>query len=104
MTRLVQYFHKFWERLIELSNKHIPEVIFSFDLLYLKCNIEHYWLIYMLFLQGLNTTTVSVLSRSLAKLLADPNFGPIMMPTSKLRQLHLPRKGAVMDKHNPFAV
>lgn len=57
---------------------------------------------YPIIFQGHSTTTVSILSRTLPKLLADPNFGPIMMPTSKFRQLHLPRKGA-MDKHEPFA-
>jgi hypothetical protein len=49
-------------------------------------------------------TTVNVLSRSLPRLLADSEFGPIMMPTSKFRQLHLPMKGASMDQHNPFAL
>ncbi|XP_058804986.1 serine/threonine-protein kinase ATR-like [Phymastichus coffea] len=77
MIKLIHCFHKFWERLIELSNKHIPE--------------------------GLQTTTVNVLSKSLPRLLADSDFGPIMIPTSKFRQLHLPMKGANMDQHNPFA-
>lgn len=53
--------------------------------------------------QGLSTTTVNVLSRSLPKLLSDKSFGPIMMPTTKFRQLHLPMKGAPMEQHNPFA-
>ncbi|OXU29026.1 hypothetical protein TSAR_005154 [Trichomalopsis sarcophagae] len=77
MAKLISCFHKFWERLIELSNKHIPD--------------------------GVQTTTVNVLSRSLPKLLADKSFGPIMMPTTKFRQLHLPMKGASMEQHNPFA-
>ncbi|XP_011503709.1 PREDICTED: serine/threonine-protein kinase atr-like [Ceratosolen solmsi marchali] len=78
MIKLIQCFHKIWERLVELSNKHIPE--------------------------GVQNTTVNVLSRSLPKLLADSEFGPIMMPTSKLRQLHLPIKGTCMDQHNPFTL
>ncbi|KAJ8680180.1 hypothetical protein QAD02_015967 [Eretmocerus hayati] len=76
MTRLIQYFHQIWEKLIELSNKHIPE--------------------------ALQTTTVTVLSKNLPKLLSHPNFGPIMMPSSKFMQLHLPSKGIAVDNHNPF--
>lgn len=52
--------------------------------------------------QHISTTTVSILSKHLPRLLSDPDFGPIMMPTSKLRQLHLPIKQAIQENHNPF--
>ncbi|XP_014204493.1 serine/threonine-protein kinase ATR [Copidosoma floridanum] len=78
MMKLIQCFNKFWEKLIELSNKHIPESI--------------------------QTTSVALLSKSLPKLLADPDFGPVMIPTSKFRQLHLPMKGVTMEDHNPFTL
>ncbi|KAL7294393.1 hypothetical protein TKK_0012398 [Trichogramma kaykai] len=77
MLKLIQHFHRLWEKLVELSNKTIPD--------------------------GMSTTTVPVLSRSLPKLLAEKDFGPVMMPTSKFRQLHLPMKGAKPEQHNPFA-
>lgn len=77
MTKLIKDFHKLWERLIELSNKAIPD--------------------------GVMNTTVSQLSRNLPRLLSSKEFSSIMMPTSKFRQLHLPSKGVSLENHNPFS-
>ncbi|XP_024944291.1 serine/threonine-protein kinase ATR isoform X2 [Cephus cinctus] len=66
LYKLVQDFDKLWERLIELSNKNIPE--------------------------GTNTASITTLSKTLPRLLAGPNYSAIMMPTTKFRQLHLPIK------------
>ncbi|KAL6262489.1 hypothetical protein P5V15_007574 [Pogonomyrmex californicus] len=76
MSKLIKDFHKLWERLIELSNKTIPD--------------------------GTLNTTVTHLSKSLPRLLASKDFSPIMMPTTKFRQLHLPAKNASLEDHNPF--
>ncbi|XP_025264576.1 serine/threonine-protein kinase ATR [Camponotus floridanus] len=76
MSKLIKDFHKLWERLIELSNKTIPD--------------------------GILNTTVTNLSKNLPKLLATKDFSPIMMPTTKFRQLHLPSKNASVENHNPF--
>ncbi|XP_003702936.2 serine/threonine-protein kinase ATR isoform X1 [Megachile rotundata] len=78
MTKLIKDFHKLWERLIELSNKAIPD--------------------------GIINTTVSQLSRNLPRLLANKEFSSIMMPTTKFRQLHLPSKGVSLENHNPFSL
>ncbi|CAK9833676.1 Serine/threonine-protein kinase atr [Anthophora retusa] len=77
MAKLITDFHKLWERLIELSNKSIPD--------------------------GLTNTTVHQLSRTLPRLLANKSFSPIMIPTTKFRQLHLPSKGVPFDNHNAFS-
>ncbi|XP_076654433.1 serine/threonine-protein kinase ATR [Halictus rubicundus] len=77
MLKLIKDFHELWERLIELSNKAIPD--------------------------GVQTTTVSQLSRNLPRLLAHRDFSPIMMPTTKFKQLHLPSKGVSLENHNPFS-
>ncbi|XP_071651380.1 serine/threonine-protein kinase ATR [Temnothorax longispinosus] len=76
MSKLIKDFHRLWERLIELSNKSIPE--------------------------GTLNTTVSYLSKNLPRLLATKDFSSIMMPTTKFRQLHLPPKNASVENHNPF--
>ncbi|XP_046746064.1 serine/threonine-protein kinase ATR isoform X2 [Diprion similis] len=75
-TKLIQDFNRLWERLIELSNKAIPEKTAS--------------------------TTVSALSKYLPRLLASSEFGQIMIPTTKFRQLHLPSKVTPIETHNPF--
>nr|XP_034192073.1 serine/threonine-protein kinase ATR [Osmia lignaria]XP_034192074.1 serine/threonine-protein kinase ATR [Osmia lignaria]XP_034192075.1 serine/threonine-protein kinase ATR [Osmia lignaria] len=77
MTKLIKDFHKLWERLIELSNKTIPD--------------------------GLLNTTVTQLSRNLPRLLTSKDFSSIMIPTTKFRQLHLPSKGASLENYNPFS-
>ncbi|XP_076632761.1 serine/threonine-protein kinase atr isoform X1 [Colletes latitarsis] len=77
MTKLIKDFHKLWERLIELSNKVIPD--------------------------GVMNTTVNQLSRNLPRLLSNKEFSSIMMPTTKFRQLHLPSKGVSLENHNPFS-
>lgn len=77
MTKLIRDFHKLWEKLIELSNKAIPD--------------------------GITNTTVNHLSRNLPRLLANKDFSLIMMPTTKFRQLHLPAKGVSLENHNPFS-
>ncbi|KYN35646.1 Serine/threonine-protein kinase atr [Trachymyrmex septentrionalis] len=76
MAKLIRDFHRLWERLIELSNKAIPE--------------------------GILNTTVTHLSKNLPKLLSSKDFSLIMMPTTKFRQLHLPSKNASVENHNPF--
>ncbi|XP_032688955.1 serine/threonine-protein kinase ATR isoform X2 [Odontomachus brunneus] len=76
MSKLIRDFHRLWEKLIELSNKTIPDNIVN--------------------------TTVTQLSKNLPRLLASKDFSPIMMPTTKFRQLHLPSKNASLDNHNPF--
>ncbi|KYN10085.1 Serine/threonine-protein kinase atr [Trachymyrmex cornetzi] len=76
MAKLIKDFHRLWERLIELSNKAIPE--------------------------GILNTTVTHLSKNLPKLLSSKDFSLIMMPTTKFRQLHLPSKNASVENHNPF--
>ncbi|XP_011699804.1 PREDICTED: serine/threonine-protein kinase ATR isoform X2 [Wasmannia auropunctata] len=76
MSKLIKDFHRLWERLIELSNKSIPE--------------------------GVLNTTVTHLSKNLPRLLASKEFSLIMMPTTKFRQLHLPAKNASIVNHNPF--
>ncbi|XP_018056134.1 PREDICTED: serine/threonine-protein kinase ATR [Atta colombica] len=76
MAKLIRDFHRLWERLIELSNKAIPE--------------------------GILNTTVTHLSKTLPKLLSSKDFSLIMMPTTKFRQLHLPSKNASVENHNPF--
>ncbi|XP_025986385.1 serine/threonine-protein kinase ATR [Solenopsis invicta] len=76
MLKLIKDFHRLWERLIELSNKSIPE--------------------------GTLNTTVSHLSKNLPRLLTSKDFSSIMMPTTKFRQLHLPAKNASVENHNPF--
>ncbi|XP_011875240.1 PREDICTED: serine/threonine-protein kinase ATR [Vollenhovia emeryi] len=75
MCKLVKDFQRLWEKLIELSNKSIPD--------------------------GTLNTTVSNLSKTLPRLLAK-EFSTIMMPTTKFRQLHLPSKNASMENHCPF--
>ncbi|XP_060828354.1 serine/threonine-protein kinase atr-like [Bombus pascuorum] len=77
MTKLITDFHKLWERLIELSNKAIPE--------------------------GVMNTTVNLLSRNLPRLLSNKEFSPIMIPTTKFRQLHLPSKGMSLENYNAFS-
>ncbi|XP_033336517.2 serine/threonine-protein kinase ATR [Megalopta genalis] len=77
MLKLIKDFHKLWERLIELSNKPIPD--------------------------GVLNTTVSQLSRNLPRLLSTKDFSTIMMPTTKFKQLHLPSKGVSLENHNPFS-
>ncbi|XP_076757525.1 serine/threonine-protein kinase ATR [Xylocopa sonorina] len=77
MTKLITDFHKLWERLIELSNKAIPD--------------------------GVTNTTVNFLSRNLPRLLSNKEFSPIMIPTTKFRQLHLPSKGMPVEHHNVFS-
>lgn len=47
-------------------------------------------------------TTVNNLSKNLPRLLASKDFSPIMMPTTKFRQLHLPSKNTSIENHNPF--
>lgn len=47
-------------------------------------------------------TTVNHLSKNLPRLLASKDFSPIMMPTTKFRQLHLPSKNTSIENHNPF--
>ncbi|XP_028046695.1 serine/threonine-protein kinase ATR isoform X2 [Monomorium pharaonis] len=76
MSKLIKDFYRLWERLIELSNKSIPE--------------------------GTRNTTVNNLSKNLPRLLASKDFSSIMMPTTKFRQLHLPSKNALVENHNPF--
>lgn len=76
MSKLVRDFYKLWEQLIDLSNKTISD-------------------------NTLNTT-VTQLSKNLPRLLASKDFSPIMMPTTKFRQLHLPSKNVSLDNHNPF--
>ncbi|XP_025157159.1 serine/threonine-protein kinase ATR [Harpegnathos saltator] len=76
MSKLISDFHKLWEKLIELSNKPIPDKI--------------------------SNTTVAQLSKNLPRLLASKDFSPIMMPTTKFRQLHLPSKNASLDNYKPF--
>ncbi|XP_043279597.1 serine/threonine-protein kinase ATR isoform X2 [Venturia canescens] len=78
MRKLIKDFNRLWEKLIELSNKAIPD--------------------------GLLNTSVKVLSSGLQRLLTTPDFGPVMMPTSKFRQLHLPSKGDSISSHKPFPV
>ncbi|XP_048511999.1 serine/threonine-protein kinase ATR isoform X2 [Athalia rosae] len=75
-TKLIQDLNRLWERLIELSNKAIPE--------------------------GTKTTSVSSLSKYLPRLLASSDFGEIMIPTTRFRQLHLPSKVTPSDAHDPF--
>ncbi|KAG6794440.1 serine/threonine-protein kinase atr-like [Apis mellifera caucasica] len=77
MTKLISDFHKLWERLIELSNKAIPD--------------------------GIMNTTISLLSRNLPRLLSNKEFSSIMIPTTKFRQLHLPSKGMSLENHNAFS-
>ncbi|KOX79522.1 Serine/threonine-protein kinase atr [Melipona quadrifasciata] len=77
MIKLITDFHKLWERLIELSNKPIPE--------------------------GIMNTTVTFLSRNLLRLLSSKEFSTIMMPTTKFRQLHLPSKGMPLENYNAFS-
>nr|XP_031832738.1 serine/threonine-protein kinase atr-like [Nomia melanderi] len=77
MLKLIKDFHRLWERLIELSNKPIPD--------------------------GVLNTTVSQLSRNLPRLLSTKDFSSIMMPTTKFKQLHLPSKGVSLENHNPFS-
>lgn len=76
MRKLIKDFNRLWEKLIELSNKPIPDRML--------------------------TTTVKALSTGLPRLLASSDFGPIMMPTSKFRQLHLPSKKESVQNHYPF--
>ncbi|KAL0107168.1 hypothetical protein PUN28_015590 [Cardiocondyla obscurior] len=76
MSKLIKDCHRLWERLIELSNKSIPD--------------------------GTLNTTVTNLSKTLPRLLANKDFSSIMMPTTKFRQLHLPSKNASIDNHKPF--
>ncbi|KAK0088729.1 hypothetical protein PV325_010836 [Microctonus aethiopoides] len=78
---LMKDFQRLWQCLIDLSNKQIPDKV--------------------------QTTSVSLLSSKIKLLLASSSFGPIMMPTSKFCQLHLPQsvKGThttTLDRHNPF--
>ncbi|KAK0175715.1 hypothetical protein PV327_009444 [Microctonus hyperodae] len=78
---LMKDFQRLWQCLIDLSNKQIPDKV--------------------------QTTSVSLLSSKIKLLLASSSFGPIMMPTSKFCQLHLPQsvKGihtTALDRHNPF--
>ncbi|XP_043511522.1 serine/threonine-protein kinase atr [Frieseomelitta varia] len=77
MIKLITDFHKLWERLIELSNKAIPE--------------------------GIMNTTVTLLSRNLPRLLSSKEFSTIMIPTTKFRQLHLPSKGMPLENYNAFS-
>lgn len=76
MSKLIRDFHKLWEKLIELSNKTIPDNILN--------------------------TTVTLLSKNLPRLLASKDFSQIIMPTTKFRQLHLPTKNVSLNNHNPF--
>ncbi|XP_011329801.1 serine/threonine-protein kinase ATR isoform X3 [Ooceraea biroi] len=76
MSKLIRDFHRLWERLIELSNKTIPD--------------------------GMLNTTMNHLSRNLPRLLVSKDFSPIMIPTTKFRQLHLPSKNGSIEDHNPF--
>ncbi|OAD54306.1 Serine/threonine-protein kinase atr [Eufriesea mexicana] len=77
MTKLITDFHKLWERLIELSNKAIPD--------------------------GVMNTTINFLSRSLPRLLSNKEFSSIMIPTTKFRQLHLPSKSMSLENHSVFS-
>ncbi|XP_015183049.1 PREDICTED: serine/threonine-protein kinase ATR isoform X2 [Polistes dominula] len=78
MIKLIKDFNNLWERLIELSNKHINDRI--------------------------QNITVSQLSRNLPRLFLNPNFSNIMIPATKFRQLNLPSKNEITcDKYNPFS-
>ncbi|KAK2579409.1 hypothetical protein KPH14_003267 [Odynerus spinipes] len=77
MTKLIKDFNKLWERLIELSNKTIPD--------------------------GILNTTVNQLSRHLPRMFATMDFSPIMIPATKFRQLHLPSRDTSIENHNPFS-
>ncbi|XP_014472413.1 PREDICTED: serine/threonine-protein kinase ATR-like isoform X2 [Dinoponera quadriceps] len=76
MSKLIQDFHRLWERLIELSNKAISE--------------------------NASSATVNQLSKYLPMLLTNKDFSQIMIPTTKFMQLHLPSKNASLSNHNPF--
>lgn len=78
MSKLVRDFYKLSEKLIEVSNKTISDNMLN------------------------STVTVSQLSRNLPRLLVSKDFSPIMMPTTKFRQLHLPAKNASLENHKPF--
>ncbi|XP_043497369.1 serine/threonine-protein kinase ATR-like isoform X1 [Polistes fuscatus] len=77
MIKLIKDFNNLWERLIELSNKHINDRV--------------------------QNVTVSQLSRNLPRLFLNPNFSKIMIPATKFRQLNLPSKNACLDNYNPFS-
>ncbi|KAI4487089.1 hypothetical protein M0802_012043 [Mischocyttarus mexicanus] len=77
MIKLIKDFNSLWERLIELSNKHINDRI--------------------------QNVTVSQLSRNLPRLFLNPSFSKIMIPATKFRQLNLPSKNASLEDYNPFS-
>ncbi|XP_012274502.1 serine/threonine-protein kinase ATR [Orussus abietinus] len=76
MTKLIGDFYKLWDLLIEVSNK--------------KVNRPH------------GKSSIKALSKNLPRLLASSGFGPIMVPTTKFRHLHLPSKGDRLESHDPF--
>ncbi|XP_046813707.1 serine/threonine-protein kinase ATR isoform X1 [Vespa crabro] len=77
MTKLIKDFNKLWEKLIELSNKNIPD--------------------------GIMNTTVSQLSRNLPRMFSNTDFSPIMIPATKFRQFILPSKDTSVEHHHPFS-
>ncbi|KAF7269206.1 hypothetical protein GWI33_017672 [Rhynchophorus ferrugineus] len=76
MSKLIKDFTSLAERLIELCNKEIPSDV--------------------------NSTNVSMLVRSLPRMLNKDDFSEIMMPTHKFRKLILPNPDFKNSQHNPF--
>ncbi|XP_015115874.1 serine/threonine-protein kinase atr [Diachasma alloeum] len=52
---------------------------------------------------GVSRTKVSILCKDLPKLLKNPSFGSIMMPTTQFFRLSLPADGALPDGYDPLS-
>ncbi|XP_017770441.1 PREDICTED: serine/threonine-protein kinase atr-like [Nicrophorus vespilloides] len=76
MVRFITDFVKLAEKLIELCNKEIIE--------------------------NVKTTSVSLLMKSLPRLITKEGFSQIMIPTHLCRKLVLPNPDFSSDQHNPF--
>ncbi|XP_063916724.1 serine/threonine-protein kinase ATR-like isoform X2 [Zophobas morio] len=76
IAKLVKDFTSLAEKLIELCNKDVA--------------------------QDVETTTVSVLLRTLPRMLNKTDFSEIMIPTHKFRKLVLPNPDFANGEHNPF--
>ncbi|XP_030746712.1 serine/threonine-protein kinase ATR-like isoform X2 [Sitophilus oryzae] len=76
MPKLIKDFTSLAEKLIELCNKDIP--------------------------QDVKNINVSMLVRSLPRMLNKGDFSEIMMPTHKFRKLILPNPDFKNSQHNPF--
>ncbi|XP_063984803.1 serine/threonine-protein kinase ATR-like [Diachasmimorpha longicaudata] len=77
IKKIMNSFRQLWERLIEFTSFRIED--------------------------GVSRTKVSILCKDLPKLLKNPNFGSIMMPTTQFFRLSLPADGALHDGHDPLS-